>query len=122
MTNNKTTTVAVVAALVLLLVGVAHADHVPSKLERGLRAQRLLTEGPCIPAGSGSVATNGECTATADCANPNDSCLLGFSLTCYTLCGNANNVVANGDAACGCCSGLGQGADSHSAGLEECAA
>lgn len=122
---NKTTTVAIVAALVLLLVGVAHAGHMPSKLERGLRAQRLLNEDPCPAneaAGSGSVATNAVCTATADCANPNDHCLLSSELICVGACGVEDNAVANGDAACGCCSGLGKGADSLSAGLERCAA
>ena len=126
---KNTVSLAIVAALVLLLAGLAHAGRAPlstGKVERGLRArqqhaERLLAEGPTC-AGSGSVTTGNSCTAAADCADVDDSCSASSNgFVCWPQCVGNGGIIANGDAPCSCCSGQGQGADSFSAGMERCA-
>lgn len=99
---KNTASLAIVAALVLLLAGeLAHAGRAPmstGKVERGLRAgqqhiERLLNEAP-VCAGSGSVATGDICTGGADCATAGDGCLIGLGdARCYAQCGTSSNFI-----------------------------
>lgn len=79
----------------------------------------LLSEG-CT---TGSVAVNGICASGADCVS--GYCQTVQSFFCAASCVSAGGTIANGDAACSCCSGVGQGADTGSpqpgSGIERCA-